>query len=323
MTQVKPAESDLQVQARAACYQFTLGDKAVAALGALRLRFFPRQTLVAGPFVGEFGHELMEWQAWVRAQIGRYRAVHVITYPGRDFLYPGCKVHTHDVALEQAGYRYGRFTPRQLKDRAHAKARELGLRNYDVFTPALLCTQYHQRYLLPAKWVVLEQPPIGGRMRDLSFHFRWLDKVGPDQTRNYSRDRCDRLVALCREHGYEVCCLGHPRYSYCPEGIEDLRSEDLQASAAAICSARILVGELSGPMHLAQLCGQPILIWADGQWRLDTCEKWNVFHVPTCVVANDTHQPEPERVFEAIKTGLDDLKRRTDGFTKPTYRPLV
>jgi len=320
MSTAPPTASDLLVQARSEFYQFTLRDKIAGALSALRLRFFPRRVLVAGPFVGEFGHELMDWQAWVRAMIDRYREVHVITYPGRDFLYPGCRIHTHEITLETAGYKHGRFTPAQLAEMAHAKARELGLRDYDVFTPAHLCTQYHRRFVLPAKWVVFEQPPIGGEMRDLAFHFRWLHKAGPDQTRNYAQDRCDRLAALCQQHGYRICCLGHPKYSYCPPGVEDLRSDDLRTSTAALCSARLLVGELSGPMHLAQLCGQPILIWADGQWRLDNCERWNVFRVPTYIVANDTHQPEPERILESLQAAMADLQRRTEGFARPAYR---
>src|SRR6516225_6317108 len=100
---------------RVVCYRFTLTDKIKGALIALKLRFFPRKILVAGPFAGEFGHELMDWQAWVRGLRDRYEEVHVITYPGRDFLYPGCKVHYHDIPLNKAGYKFGRFTPQELE----------------------------------------------------------------------------------------------------------------------------------------------------------------------------------------------------------------
>jgi ADP-heptose:LPS heptosyltransferase len=127
------------------------------------------------------------------------------------------------------------------------------------------------------------------------------------------------VAALCQKHGHSVCCVGHPRYSYCPDGVEDLRSEDLETSITAISSARLLAGELSGPMHLAQLCGVPLVIWADGQWRLDNCERWNVFHVPTFIVANDTHRPDADRVVTEIDGALQDLRRRTDNFTKPCH----
>ncbi len=301
-------------------YEFTLGDKVAGALEGLRIRFLPRRVLVAGPYLGEFGHELMEWQAWVRAQVNRYWEVHVITFPGRDALYPGCHVHTHDVPLEKAGYRHGRFSPAELEAMARKKAEELGLKNYDILTAQMLCTRYHQRYILPAKWELLRKEPLGGQYRDIAFHFRWVKKEGPDQSRNYPLERCDEVAATSQKLGHSICCVGHPRYSYCPPGVEDLRSEDLEASLTAISSARLLAGELSGPMHLAQLCGVPILIWADGQWRLDTCEYWNVFHVPTYIVANDTHRPETGPVIAMIEKALPDLRTRTANFTRPAYQ---
>jgi hypothetical protein len=304
------APNSFPLAADGSAYRHTLREKIQGALEGLRLRFFPRPVLVAGPFLGEFGHELMEWQAWVRAQVPRHREVHVITYPGREALYPGCQVHTHDVPLEKAGYRFGRFRPEEIKARARAKAAELGLKNYDILTAQHLCTRYHQRYILPAQFDLLRTPPLDGKYRDIAFHFRWVKKEGPDQTRNYPQEMCDRLAALARERGHSLCCIGHPLYSYCPPGVEDLRSEDLAQSLAAISSARVVAGELSGPMHLAQLCAVPILIWADGQWRIDTCRYWNVFKAPLFVVANDTHRPDPVRVADVLDEALRELKTR-------------
>ena len=289
-------------------YTFTLRDKIAGALEGLRLRFFPRRVLVAGPYLGEFGHELMEWQAWVRGMTSRYREVHVITFPGREALYPGCVFHTHDVPLEQAGYRHGRFAPAELKARAKACAEKLGLTDYDIMTAQHLCTRYHQRFILPAKFESLRTEPVAGGVRDVAFHFRWVKKEGPDQSRNYPAEMCDVVAAGVAALGHRICCVGHPRYSYCPAGVEDLRSERLESSLAALSSVRLLAGELSGPMHLAQLCQTPILIWADGQWRLDNSERWNIFHVPTFIVANDTHRPDPARVVESIDRALREIK---------------
>jgi hypothetical protein len=314
-----PAKLDVREAGRQASHQFSLADKVAGALADLKIRIFPRPVLVAGPYVGEFGHELMDWQPAVRAQVGRYAEVHVITYPGRDYLYPGCRVHYHNVALETAGYRHGRLTPAQLEAMAREKAAELGLKNYDLMTALNICTSYHRRFLLPAKVELLGRPPAPGEIRDLAFHFRHVTKEGPDQTRNYPLELCDRVVELCRAQNLNFFCIGHPRYSYCPAGVEDRRTEDLGASVAAIRSARLLAGELSGPMHLAQLTGTAILIWADGQWRLDDCEHWNVFRVPTYIVAHDTFQPEPERVGRKIVEALADLRRRTNNFSEPAY----
>src|ERR1017187_3321724 len=252
-----PANLDVRKAGSLASHQFSLAEKLAGALADLRLRFFPRRILVAGPYVGEFGHELMDWQPWVRAQIARHDEVHVITYPGRDYLYPGCRVHYHDIPLEKAGYRHGRFSPRQLEAMARKKAAELGLTDYDLMTALHICTSFHQRFLLPAKFELLGQPPAAEQIRDLAFHFRQVKKEGPDQTRNYPLELCDRVVEFCRAQGLSFFCIGHPHFSYCPTGVEDRRSEDLAASVAAIHSARLLAGELSGPVHLAQLCGTP------------------------------------------------------------------
>ena len=314
----RPATNvDVRQAGKLASHQFSLVEKIAGAFGGLRLRFFPRRILVAGPYVGEFGHELMDWQPWVRAQIARHDEVHVITFPGRDYLYPGCKVHYHEVKLENAGYRHGRCTPRQLEQMARKKAAELGLKNYDVMTALHICTAYHRKFLLPAKFELLGQPPASGQFRDVAFHFRQVQKEGPDQTRNYPPELCDRVVALCRAQNLRCFCVGHPRYAYCPAGVEDRRSEDLATSVAAIRAARLLAGELSGPMHLAQLSGVPILIWADGQWRIDGCLDWNVFRVPIYIIAKDTFRPDPDRVAGKIVEALADLRQRTDDFRQP------
>lgn len=304
------SELEIRKASWTVAHKFTLADKIRGAAGALRIRLFPRPILVAGPYVGEFGHELMDWQAWVRAQVSRHAEVHVITYPGRDYLYPGCIVHHHDVAMETAGYRHGRFTPAELEAMARHKAAQLGLRDFDLLTPLHLCTSYHRRFLLPAKFELLGRPPAAGQISDVAFHFRRIKKTGPDVNRNYPPELCDQVVAACRAAGLSFFCIGHPSYSYCPVGVEDRRSEDLATSVAAISSARLLAGELSGPMHLAQLCGVPILIWADGQWRLDNCERWNVFKVPTYIVANDTHLPAPEKVSQKIISAVTALRQR-------------
>jgi hypothetical protein len=310
---------DVRAAGRLVSHQFSMADKIAGALADLKIRLFPRRILLAGPYVGEFGHELMDWQPWVRAQVGRYAEVHVITYPGRDYLYRGCRVHYHNVALETAGYRHGRLSPAQVETMAREKAMELGLKDYDVMTALNICTSYHRRFLLPAKFELFGREPAPGEMRDVAFHFRQVKKEGPDQTRNYPPEMCDRVVEFCRARNLSFFCVGHPRYSYCPAGVEDRRTEDLEASVAAIRSARLLAGELSGPMHLAQLSGTSILIWAEGQWRLDDCARWNVFRVPTYIVAHDTFQPDPGRVGKKIVEALADLRQRTGHFSKPAY----
>ena len=300
-------------------YVYRPAEKLRLLLPCLRQKIQPRRNLFAGPFAGEFGNELMQWQGFVRARRSHYESVHVLTYPGRDYLYEGCQVHHHDINLKQAGYGYGRLTPAGAQAMARAKAAEIGLQDYDIFEPSLLCSQHHKKLFWRQEFKVFQEPPLTPEVRDIAFHFRALKKEGPDNTRNYLPTQAEKLVQLCREHGFTMICIGHPDYSICPAGVEDFRSVDLRRTIAAISSVRVISGEISGPLHLANLCGQPTVFFADGQWRISYCRRWNPFQVPQYVAADDTMQPAPERVFQALVGALQDLRQRTENFSKPCY----
>lgn len=300
------------------CYAYSAADKAMLAFAALSQRLSPASHLVAGPYVGEFGWELMQWQGYVRARRSHYEQVHVISYPGRDYLYEGCRIHYHNISLQTAGHRYGNLTPRESHDMARAKACELGLKNYDVFSPHLLCTQYHKRLFWSQEFRLFVEPPLVATRRDVAFHFRCVQKSA-DHPKNYSADSARELVHLCLKTGLGVICIGHPEYSLCPQGAEDGRSVDLRQTVAAISGVHAVAGENSGPMHLANLCGKPTILWAYAQSSIDYSLRWNPFRVPIYVAANDTPQPAPQRVHAAIVDALSDLRKQTEGFTRPCY----
>jgi hypothetical protein len=300
-------------------YRYSTGEKARFLISGMKQRLLPAKNLIAGPFAGELGYELMQWQGYVRARRKFYREVHVITYPGREYLYEGCHVHCHDILLQKAGYAYGLLGPAESLSMAGEKARSLGLADFDVFFPALLCTQYHKRFLWRQDFKLMEEPPLGGWVRDVAFHFRSVKKEGPDQAKNYPPAAADELAQRCLDSGLSVLCMGHPDYAYCARGCEDARGVDLKQGVVAINSARALAGENSGPMHLANLCGKPTVVWANDSWRINYSLRWNPFQVPIYVAADDTHVPPPEKVFKAIVDALDDLRRRTDGFRRACY----
>jgi hypothetical protein len=293
--------------------------KIQATVPCLRQRLRPRVHLLAGPYVGEFGYELMQWQGYVRARRRHYQSVHVLTYPGRDYLYEGCSVHYHDVELRTAGYQYGWMPRSERRQIAERFAESIGLRDYDIFDTTLLCSRYHKMLFWRQEFRLFREPSLEGGRRDVAFHFRAIEKEGPDRTRNYRSDLAQELVALGRAAGWRMLCIGHPQYSICPDGVEDCRSLDLRKTISALCSVPLLAGELSGPFHLANLCGVPTAFFADGQWRIDNCLEWNPFRVPLYVIANDSMQPPAVVVFEKTRAALADIECRTEGHSRPPY----
>jgi len=300
-------------------YRYGAAEKLRLLLPCLRQKFRPQQNLFAGAYVGEFGYELMQWQGFVRARRADYAQVHVLTYPGREYLYEGCQVHSHNVDLKTAGYWYGRLSPTQTQQMARAKAAEIGLKDYDIFDASLLCTRYHKQLFWHQDFKLLSEPPLRPVPYDVVFHFRQVKKTGSDHFKNYSEPLANELVQRCSEAGLAVACIGHPDYSYCPPGCPDHRNVDLRQTIAAISTARVVSGENSGPMHLANLCGKPTILWAQDQWRIDYSLRWNPFRVPIYIAANDTCQPEPQRVCQSIVDALQNLRSQTEDFSRPCY----
>ena len=301
-------------------YMYSAREKLQLCFPCARQRLHPRRHLFAGPFAGEFGYELMQWQGFVRARRSHYEQVHVLTYPQRDYLYEDCRVHYHDIELRKAGFRYGLLSPAETRRIAEAKAAEIGLRDFDVFEPSLLCTRYHKIIFWRQDFRLFEEPPLVDKPIDVLFHFRAVQKEGPDQdNKNYPPALADELARRCLDRGISVGCIGHPDYAYCSPGCPDYRGLDLRRTVAAISSAHLVAGENSGPMHLANLCGKPTVVWAQDQWRIDYSLRWNPFRVPIYTAANNTRQPKPEIVCEAITNALQDLRLRTRQFTFPAY----
>lgn len=290
-------------------YHPTTREKIETMWEGLALRFSRKPILVVGPYVGEFGHEIMGFQSFVRCFRRRYREVHVITYPGREPLYRGCVVHSHSFDLRTAGYGYGRTPDSEIRQYARDFARARQFASYDLFSTAHLHTRWHRRLIFRQEHEIIGPRQAAPPSHKIVFHFRRIDKIGTDQTRNFRPDLAQAVCDLCRERGLQIVCIGHPRYSMCPSGCEDCRTEDLEKTVAVIAAGRLAAGELSGPLHLAAYGGRPILIWAPGEERIVYARKRNPFNVPIFIVRNDTTNPPPDEIVSKLQEALAVLDR--------------
>jgi hypothetical protein len=288
-------------------YQPSTREKIETLREGLALRFSRKPILVVGPFVGEFGQEIMAFQSFVRWFRRKYREVHVITYPGREPLYRGCVVHSHGFDLRTAGYGYGRMPNSEILQYARDFARARQIANYDFFSTAHLQTRWHRRLIFRQEHEIIGPRQAVPPSHKIVFHFRNIDKAGSDRTRNFRPDLAQAVCDLCAERGLQIACIGHPRYSICPSGCEDCRTEDLEQTVAVISAGRLVAGELSGPLHLAAYGGRPILIWAPGAHRIAYALKRNPFNVPIVVVRDDTTNPSPQEILTAVQAAIPAL----------------
>jgi len=291
-------------------YQPTTREQIETLWEGVALRFSRKPILIVGPYVGEFGHEIMDFQSYVRRFRRKYREVHVITFPGREPLYRGCIVHTHGFDLKTAGYIYGRISDSEIRHYARDFARARRIANYDLFSTAHLHTRWHRRLLFRQEHEVIRPVQAVPPNDKIVFHFRHIEKEGNDKTRNFRPDLAQAVCNLCRERGWELACIGHPKYALCPGGCEDCRTDDLERTVAVISACKLVAGELSGPLHLAAYCARPIAIWAPGEQRIAYTFKRNPFNARIFVVRNDTTNPSPDEIVGKLENAVAVLSGR-------------
>ena len=179
-------------------------------LDALKLRNGTSDCLIAGPFAGEFGFELMAWQAHVRKLRQNYKKTYVITFPGREYLYEDCEIICHNLNLAKAGYAFGNICRREeMRQYAVNFANERGIKSYNVFNTSFLKSRIIRVFIIGRSWRVFGAEFSTDRRYDIAFHFRNIVKEGPDKRANFSLESAEQLTALCRGGNLRCVAIGH------------------------------------------------------------------------------------------------------------------
>jgi hypothetical protein len=281
--------------------------RTAATLHVIKQALAPNDILLAGPYAGELGFELMEWSGYVRRLSAKYRRTIVISYAGHSCLYDRCDYYPHYQSLANSGYWYGSLAAKQINALMAPYVKTLGLTSFDWLHPTHL-NRYTKRILGPQLFWEPFQSHSDQHRYDVAFHFRSLRRADLDE-KNYPFEWTRDLVNRCKAHKIRACCIGHPQYAHSPNNCDDLRSSDLGQTRELLKNIRIVAGGSSAPMHLASLCGLPIVVWwknsaLDPELRDKYLRFWNPHATPVFVVSDSTFQPPPDQVFSQIIEAL-------------------
>lgn len=258
--------------------------------------------LIAGPWVGEFGWELMSWQAFIRACVHQHEFDHVTVFgpPGHDFIYSDFSDVYIPVTLDgiKNCWRSEKADARE-KDNLSQQVSRLVNAYTKLISPTRSVPLFEQHFIAFGNaQKVLEKDHF-----DVLIHVRKPVNKRPNRAWPlvHAELVCDRLL----EMGFSVAAIGTE--AECPMCVQNRLNLPLEDLVDLIAAAGVVIGPSSGPMHLASLCHTPHLVWTDRQWysAINARNKaryeslWNPLHTP-CIVLEEGWNPNPGLI--ALKT---------------------
>jgi len=82
--------------------------------------------------------------------------------------------------------------------------------------------------------------------------------------------------------------------------VDDYRNVSLEDTVAVINNSKLVVGQSSGPMHLASLCGTPHLVWSEEYNKIRYTEHWNPFKTKVFFYSQKDWNPDVEVIYKEI-----------------------
>lgn len=262
--------------------------------------------LVAGPWYGEFGWELMSWQGHLRALAENYDEVTVCGPTGHSALYQDFadKFIPHSIQGAKDCWK----TSKDQKDSIATVVADMKSLGGQYVEPAGFVPIAKQKFIQYGTKDSVKTEFIF----DVLVHAR--GRFGRGADRAWEPPHCDQVVKRLLKAGYKVGAIGTQAYR--PEGATDCRSFDLQILMNIMRSAKLVIGPSSGPMHLASLCGTPHLVWTDtkrysairGTNRMRYQAIWNPLHTPVYILDKFGWRPSVEAVSSFTEEILQKWK---------------
>lgn len=262
------------------------------------------QRLVAGPFLGEFGWELMQWQGYLRQLSKFYEKTIIYCRPSSAYFYKDFadQIVTIDNdswdtnCYELHGFDYDEWAA-SFKEVDLLIADNRCMRLREIFDQSFI--------------------PLGGYNKidsyDVVLHARKIPPLDGNKTKHLTNWSTDKWDELCLKlSNLRIAAVGVPDLSYCPVWAEDLRGIDTEKLCSVLASSKVCIGPSSGLMHLATLCQTPQLVWTsrDFSWGFGGTayryiRSWNPFATQVRVVTDYGIDPSSEYIHQQLMDFLD------------------
>jgi len=257
------------------------------------------QVLLAGPWIGEFGWELFCWQGYIRSIAHNYKRVIVASRAGHEFMYEDFADEFFPItvptnALSDSWFCRGippTFVDSQivgLKYDVRIPAKNIGFLMYANGVPQK-STEFSTQKFVSYKSDTLN------KSFDILVHPRNKD-LG--NNRNWNRENWQNLVNLLSQR-YTIGTIGtHEAFKL--ENTVDCRNISVRDTVSLMNRAKLVVGQSSGPLHLASLAGTPHLVWSSVHNKDRYEIYWNPFKTKVFFYSDYDWNPPVEFIYDKI-----------------------
>lgn len=258
-----------------------------------------------GPWIGELGWELITWQAWCRKKSREFDKSYACSFPDMEPLY---KDFATFIPHDHEGRALDWHKPENM-EKAHF---EIPDDVTDKFVP-------FKKYRVEGEFIKFGDSQRKGHPFKYLIHARGIGRGSKD----YPIDLWEKIVSGLPL--YSVASVGTERDHHI-RGTEDLRTVGLENLMGYLAGATCVIGQSSGVMHLATLCGAPIIVWGDSKTyfneTLDIRYKhtWNPFKTPVEFIFDDNWKPDPHKIIDCVSSAPQpvvlDMVKDVRGKTK-------
>jgi hypothetical protein len=272
--------------------------------------------LVCGPWVGEFGWEIV-WQGLCREKAKQYDKIFVCTYGSSFGMYSDFSKNwiKHDWNSEPICYFLIDKTNLNLDKWKSYIISELG--NVDFFTPFDGVFNYNNdpnNTVLHEKdhrengdWNFKNVPPL--KNYDIIIHARNREH---STGRNWSIEFWNDLVIKLSKLNLTIGAIGTK--VFIPGNVDNLTQLPIKETMSLISGSKIMIGPSSGPMVLAMSLKTPILTWGYSENKDPTIKRryekfWNFHNSPVKYFGISDYLPNVNQIMEAFHEFWNRLHR--------------
>jgi len=237
------------------------------------------KVLLAGPWIGEFGWELFCWQGYIRSIAHEYNKIIIVSRGGNELLYEDYMTEYISIDVPKNALSDSWFCRGLSPDFADKLISDI---SYDVRIPAQSIGFLYYSNGIPSisnefsnqKFIKYKSDTLNKKF-DILIHPR---NKNLGNNRNWSKENWQNLVNILSTK-YNIGIIGnHEAFEL--DNAEDYRNISIRDTISLMNRTKLVVGQSSGPLHLASLSGTPHLVWSEESNRNRYNKYWNPFQTP-------------------------------------------